>query len=346
MFQQSERFGVKLVTGAFFGEDAFIAIDDKARHDALRNVWSVAFRRDTLQALVAYIRNLATEMLTPLAARLRDGETVDLVPGLCRHLPAYVIAHMLGVPPEMRPEIVRWSDLMAASTALGYDIDFETDPAWLAGQRAKRELAAYLIEQIRHRRKSPGNDLISQIVHSKIGASLSEEAIVINTRQLLFAGNETTANWLSHIALILARRPEIRREMAADRGIIPAAVEEMLRWEAVVQTLPRTVYDGDATIGDVTLPDGAPVVLLIGGANRDPERYADADRLDIARERQASLSFGYGMHSCLGVTLGRLEAAETTSVLLDLLPEYALADRVTYTGFNLRGPATLPVVAP
>ena len=345
IFHRSQTFSVKPVTAAFFGEDAFIAIDDKERHNLLRNVWAAAFRRDALQAIVGLIRSIATEMVMPVVERLKSGETVDLIPAFCRPLPAYIIAHMLGIPREMRDKIVRWSDLMATSTASGFNIDVENE-AWKAAEQAKLELAEYLIDQIRYRRNVPGEDLISQIVHSEIGATLSEEAIMINTRQLLFAGNETTANWLGHIALILGRRRDVRAALDADRNLLHDGVEEMLRWEPVVQSLPRTVHGDGASIGGVNMPNGDSVVMLIGGANRDPERYENPDDLDIHRKPSANLSFGFSLHSCLGITLARLEAAETTSVLLDLMPDYELDAPVSFTGFNLRAPAALPIRAP
>jgi cytochrome P450 len=282
-------------------------------------------------------------MLAPLVERLKSGESVDLVAGLCRHLPGYVIARLLGVPPEMQDSIVRWSDEMAASTADGYDIDYETNAAWQTGERAKRDMAAYIIEQIRYRRTHPGEDLISQIVHSEIGATLSEEAMVINTRQLLFGGTETTANWLAHITHILATRPALRNELNADRSLIPAAVEEMLRWEPVVHALPRSVYGGDVTIEDVSVPEGAPVVVLLGAANRDPRRHDRPDELDIRRQGWPSLAFGFGMHNCIGMFLARTEATQATEAILDRIPDYRLAGDINYSGFIVRGPAAVPI---
>lgn len=343
IFAHPEQFSVKPVVPAFFGEEAFISIDDKARHNALRLMWSDAFRPASVAGLAQVVRGIADRMLDPLVERLAAGETVDLVEGLCRHLPAYVIAHLLGIPREMQDMLIAWSDKMAAATAGGYAIDYATDPAWLAGEQAKRDMADFIIDQIRDRRSRPGADLISQMVHSPIGRTLSERAMMINTRQLMFAGSETTANWLGHIVEILGKRPDIRRQLNADRTLLRAATEEILRWEPVVHALPRTVTGGEVEIEDVLLPDGVPVVPLLGAANRDPRRYDDPDRLDIRRKGPASLAFGFAIHNCIGIFLARLEADQATAAILDRIPAFDLAAEVTYTGFTLRGPAAVHV---
>jgi len=231
---------------------------------------------------------------------------------------------------------------MAKANSGGFGDNYAATPEWQAGERAKAELAEFLSEQIRHRRDHPGEDLISQIVHAEVGRTLSEDEIIINTRQLLFAGNETTANWLAHICHILGQRPELRAELDGNRDLLPAALEEMLRWEPVVQVMPRNAV-GRITLEGVEMEDGASFTMLLGGANRDPERYVDPEALDIHREPRASLAFGYGLHSCLGVTLARLEAVATTACLLDKMPAYQIAGPIGWTGFNLRGPSPLPI---
>jgi cytochrome P450 len=342
IFNHPEVLGAEPAITGFFGREAFIAIDDKAQHNALRNIWAIAFRRDTLQPLAPLIRRITSDLLDPLIERMQAGETVDIAADVCRLIPAYVISHMMGVPEEAQPSVVEWSDAMAKANSGGFGENYAATPEWQAGERAKAELAAFLSEQIRHRRDHPGDDLISQIVHAEVGRTLSEDEIIINTRQLLFAGNETTANWLAHICHILGQRPALRAELDGNRELLPAALEEMLRWEPVVQVMPRNAV-GRITLEGVEMEDGASFTMLLGGANRDPARYADPETLDIHREPKASLAFGYGLHSCLGVTLARLEAVATTACLLDKLPAYAIAGPVGWTGFNLRGPSPLPI---
>jgi cytochrome P450 len=182
-------------------------------------------------------------------------------------------------------------------------------------------------------------------VHSEVGRTLSDEAMMVNTRQLLFAGNETTANWLAHIVVVLGRHPEVRRQIIADPSLTAQALDEIMRWEPVVHTLPRGVRGDDVVIAGQKLQDGVEVVMLFGGANRDPERYEDPERFNIHRERKANLGFGYGLHSCLGVTLARIEALEATNALLAHFPEYELtAPAPSFATFPMRGPGPIHIV--
>lgn len=340
-----ERFTVEDRSGGpkLFGPEAFIGIDDKERHDALRGVWSIAFQRASLEHLRGVITEIADRMIDGMEAKLRAGATVDAMRDLCRDLPAYVIAYMLGVPAEMRPKIVEWSDLMGAAVGFPPSEWRDDNPAWVAANEARQNLADYIVEQIDYRRANPGDDLISQIVHSDIGRSLSDQAIMENSRQLLFAGNETTAKWLGHCMVVLSSRPEVMTEVRNDRGLLPNAVEEIMRWQPVVGTTFRTLRGGDLELEGSRIRNGDKLMVMTGAANRDPERYSDPDRFDIHREFKANLGFGYGMHSCLGVTLARLETQITMGRVLDRIPNFELAGDITYSSFQLRGPHAVPI---
>lgn len=340
-----ERFTVenKRAGPSLFGPDAFIGIDDKERHDALRGVWSVAFQRGSLEQLRIVIAEIADRMLDGMEAKLRGGETVDAIRELCRDLPAYVIAHMLGVSENMRPKIVEWSDLMGAAVGFPPSEWTAENPAWVAAETARQNLADHIMEQIEYRRRNPGDDLISQIVHSEIGKTLTDQAIMENSRQLLFAGNETTAKWLGHCMVVLGQHPQVLEEVRQDRGLLANAVEEIMRWEPVVGTTFRSLRGGDIEIEGATIRDGDQLMVMTGAANRDPERYERPGEFDIHRAFKANLGFGYGMHSCLGVTLARLETQITIGRVLDRIPGFRLAGDVTYSSFQLRGPQVVPV---
>jgi len=340
---QSDTFGQQGLITSLFGEEAFISIDDRRLHNALRNVWVHAFGASGVERLVPAVRAIVADMLEGAAAKLAQDGSVDMVGALCRPLPAHVIAHMMGVAQDMIPTVIEWADLMANATASGFPIDYANDPHWLASERAKAELADYLAGQIAFRRKHPGDDLISCLVRSEIGATLSDRAMMVNIRQLLFAGNETTGNWLGHIVHTLGRFPDERGVLRRDRSLLPAALEEVLRWQGVTHVLPRGVGASGATVGEITLPPGTEVILLLGAAGRDPERWDDPDRFDIRREPKPHLAFGFGLHSCLGATLARMEALEVASALLDRFPDYRIAAPVTYGNFSLRGPTSLRI---
>lgn len=336
---QPDTAGQEGLIASLFGEEAFISIDDRALHNALRNVWVAAFGRGGVDRLVPVVRQVVHAMLDAALETLRGGAPVDMVAALCRPLPAHVIAHMMGVERETIPTVIGWADTMAQATASGFPIDYANDPHWLASEQAKAELGAFLIAEMRRRRADPGDDLVSQIVRSEIGATLSEQAMMVNLRQLLFAGNETTSNWLGHILVTLAERAEDRRALREDPALIPAAVEEVLRWQGVTQVLPRGVKAA-TTIAGQDLPAGSELILLLGAAGRDPDRHAAPDRFDIRREAKPHLAFGFGLHSCLGAALARMEAREVTAALLERLPDFRLARPVTYGSFSLRGPTT------
>nr|WP_047165650.1 cytochrome P450 [Sphingomonas sp. Y57] len=340
----SDRYKIEgSIAEEVFGPEAFITMDNKARHNALRGIWSVAFQRDSLERLGTLIAGIADEMMDKIEDRFRAGETIDAMAAFGRELPAYVIAHMLGVPDEARPKIVEWSDRIGEGVSEPPNFSRDSNPAWLASEQAKAELADYILGQIEERRRRPGDDLISQIVHSDVGRGLSDHAIMANTRQLLFAGNETTAKWLGHSLVVLAQHPDVRRELVANRGLLPNALEEIMRWEPVVLIIPRLVSGGDAEIAGTRIPEGADISLITAAANRDPLRYEDPNRLNIHREYKANLGFGYGLHSCLGVTLARLEAQVTISRVLDRMPDFVLAGDVDYGAFQLRGPLNVPL---
>lgn len=325
----------------FFGEEAFITINDRPRHNELRDVWVAAFGHNGVEKLVPEVRRIIAGMMGPVMEQLRAGEPCDLFAMLCRTLPANVIAYMMGVSGEMTGTVIRWADDMARATMGGFPIDFDNDPYWRASENAKEELAAFLFEQIDYRRRHPGTDLISTMVHSEAGKRLSEHAIMVNVRQLLFAGNETTSNWLGHIAATFGACQGEWRTIGADRTLVAAAVEEVLRWQGVTQVMMRTVGPEGATLAGHPLAPGDQLVMLLGAAGRDPERYEQADTFDIRREARPHLAFGYGLHTCLGAILARMEALEVANALLDHLPAYRLAQPVHYHNFSLRGPVSV-----
>lgn len=324
-------------SAALFGDDAFISIDDRKRHDALRLVWAEAFRMRGLEAIRADIAAIATGLLNPVGQRLRDGEAVELVSALCRPLPTLVIAKMMGVPPEMLGDVVRWSDEMAGGGP-AYLADEAARAAVARREAAKADLAGYLGELLNARRARPAEDLVSTLAVSEPARGLPDDQLVQNLRQLLFAGNETTAKWLAQLFVTYAEDPEVRREIAADRSLIRPANDEVMRWQGVVGTLVRRVRGGPVELAGIELGDGDEVTCVLAAANRDPQRFADPDRFDIHRPPQPNLGFGVGLHFCLGINLAKLEAELAVGGLLDRVPGFRVAGPYTYSSLPLRGP--------
>lgn len=340
-FSQFEALNHGGLIESFFGSDAFIVIDDRARHNELRDVWVAAFGNNGVERLVPVVRGIVGDLLLPVMEELRSGEDCDLFAALCRPLPAQVIAHMMGVSGEMTATVTRWADDMARATIGGFPIDYANDPWWLASERAKAELADFLLDQLEFRRRIPGDDLISAMVCSDAARRLSDQAMMVNVRQLLFAGNETTSNWLGHITATFGEFRHDWQAIGAERALVPGAVEEVLRWQGVTQVMMRSAGPQGAVLAGQNLAPGDELVMLLGAAGRDPERYTSPDTFDIRRDAPPHLAFGYGLHTCLGAILARMEAREVTGALLDALPAYRLVEPVCYHNFSLRGPVAV-----
>jgi cytochrome P450 len=249
-----------------------------------------------------------------------------------------VISLMMGVPDEMMGEVVRWSDAMAEGGPA-----YQTDQGAARAAAARREaakaaLADYLGELLARRRAQPGDDLVSTLATAEVAGGYTDAQLVQNLRQLLFAGNETTARWLGHIFAVYGERPDLQREVSADRSLIVPVNDEIMRWQGVVGTLIRRVRGGPVALGGVSLADGDDVTLLLSSANRDPERFDEPDQFDIARRPEANLGFGVGLHHCLGINLAKLEAEVLVGAVLDQIKAFRLAAPYQYSALPMRGP--------
>lgn len=323
---------------------------DGPHHDRMRAIWSDDFRPRSLAGLRPVITEIVDAALAPVVQRLRRGETVEIVSAATRSIPTAVIAHMLGIEPAMTERFCRWSDAMSAS-AEGYTSPGERGAQLIAaGRLATAALNDYLRQQIGQRRSCPAHDsdLITTMVQAPYAcAHMTEQEIVASNTQLVFAGNETTAKLLAQVVVTLAAHPEQRQAIASDRSLIPAAVEEVHRFETITHSVFRDVVGAPAVVSGVEIPADARITLLLGAANRDPARWERADQFDVTRAKRPHLGFAFGLHSCLGMNLARLEAQVFLSRLLDVLPEWQVHTPVDYgTNYAVRGPAAVQVSAP
>lgn len=320
---------------------------DGRHHDDMRSIWSDDFRPRTLAALRPVIADVVRRRLAPVVDRLAAGETVEVVSELTRGIPTEVIAHMLGIEPDMVDRFSAWSDAMGAS-AEGYTNPGERGAQLIAvGKQATGELNDYIRAQI-DRRRCPsfaGTDLITTMVRNDYACRhMTEQEIVASNTQLVFAGNETTAKLLAQIVVTLAAHPEQRRAIAADPSLVPAAVEEVHRHETISHSVFRDAIGADARVGDIGIPDGRRLTLLLGAANRDPERWDHPERFDVFRKKLPHLGFAFGLHSCLGMNLARLEGQVFLEELLAALPEWQVHGPVGYgMNYAVRGPAEVVI---
>ena len=311
---------------------------DPPDHTRLRALVNKAFTPRAVAALEPHIRELTTTLLDAVD----DPAAFDLMEAVAKPLPVIVIAEMLGIPPEDRARFAVWSDQRARilEPTLSPD-ERETADA------AMRSLDEYLMPIISARRVDPKDDIISALAQAEEeGDKLTEREVLIMLRLLLVAGNETTTNLIGNGVLALLRHPDQLAALREDPGLIPSAVEELLRFDSPVQVDVRSVLD-DCEVNGFRVRRGDNVVTLLGAANRDPDRFEAPDRLDVRRGDQNHLSFGRGIHHCLGAPLARLEGRVVLQALIERFSSLRLLeDRPAFrSSVALRGLLALPVSA-
>jgi cytochrome P450 len=312
---------------------------DAPRHTRLRLLVNKAFTPGTVEGLAPFIRTFVDEVLAAAQARGR----MDVMAELAFPLPATVIAEMLGVPPTDRDRFKQWSD---DSTAAAGNLPANLSPDVLRkAVAAFEELQTYFRGIIAQRRAEPRDDLLSALVRAQEeGDRLSDEELLANSVLLLNAGHETTTNLIGNGTLALLRHPDQVRRLRDDPSLIPAGVEEMLRYDSPVQFTSR-ILKADVELGGKVLRAGQTVLLLLGAANRDPEQFPDPDRFDVGRAENKHVAFGLGSHFCLGAPLARLEGRIVFEALLGRAPGMRLdGPPPRYRqNFNLRGLESLQV---
>jgi len=329
-----------------FGGLTMEMVDVRERHDAIRGIWAKDFERGSLEERRELVERLVADQLDPFVERVRSGETVDAVANMTRRIPTLVVAHLLGIETSMIDQFSDWSDAMAGIAEGALDPTEAGKATMATGRAATVALNDYLAHQVTDRRRCPSEDLIGKMVASPYAESdMTEQEIIASNTQLVFAGNETTAKLMAHTLVTLAAHPDQRRRLAEDRTLVPAAIEEVHRFQTIAQFMDRFVR-ADVEIEGVLLPKRSVVTALEGAANRDPERWDDASSFDVTRPARQHLGFGFGMHSCIGLNLARLEATIWLDRLLDHLPEFEVVGDVDYgKNFQIRGPLAVHVAA-
>ena len=317
---------------------------DNPRHDQVRSIWARDFQRGTLEQQRALIDSVVAGTVSAFAEAVRAGETPDAVPAMTRRVPTQVIANLLGIPAGDYRQFVAWSDAMC-DLLRGHHMPGPEGQAYVdRGLQATAELNAYINAEVDKRRRAPGPDLISKMASSPVAETMAADEIVASNTQLVFAGNETTSKLMGYVLIALAEHPDQRAVLRADRSLIPRAIEEIHRWTSVLVYNLKFAQEEGAPVAGVPLPKDSTVMCLQAAANRDPSRWENPDVLDITREPRQHLGFGFGMHSCLGMNLARLEIEVWLNHLLDELPDWTVAGDVDWGGnWMVRGPAAIPL---
>ena len=294
---------------------------DQPRHRKLRGLVSQAFTPKMVAGLEPRIADVTNELLDAT-----DSNRMDLIEDLAYPLPVIVIAELLGIPTSDRPVFRRWADAL-------FERNIEPDESLVqlreeavtAVAPTLREMNTYLLDHIRARRGNPGDDLTSKLVSAQVdGQHLDDEEIVGFVGLLLLAGHITTTATLGNAVLTFDDHPTVVAKLRADPALLPASIEEVLRLRTPFPRLGRRATT-DAEVGEVVIPAGGIVVTWLAAANRDERVFDEPDRFDIRRRPNPHLTFGHGIHFCLGAPLARLEAKVALEILLRRYREIGVA---------------------
>ncbi len=316
---------------------------DPPEHSRLRRLTSKVFHLQSMNAMRPKAEELVEWLFGRIRERIGDAGEIDFITDFAGPLPALVIMAMLGVPKEELAKVKRMSDDIALFIGSSRTSPEKYDTA----ESATKEMAAFFLELIHDRKKNPQKDLLSQLVDLEDGGDrLTEDELVATCILLLFAGHETTTNHIANGLLSLLRFPDELQALRADPGLAPRAIEELLRYDGPSGAQVRIVKVEQQMRGK-TLKPGDRVFLMLNAANRDPEAYEQPDRLQLARGGPAHLTFGFGMHICLGFPLARMEGQVALPAVARHWRNIALTvpeDRIQWlNSMVFRGMTSLPL---
>jgi cytochrome P450 len=314
-------------------------VQDPPDHTRLRSLVTRAFTARRVADMRPRIAALVNQQLD----RVADKGAMDVMLDLAHRLPVIVICDMLGIPEDHRAAFLAGSNVSGRILEPVPMTRAELDQA----NRATEMGNQYFDQLCELRRRDPQDDLTTELVRAEeAGDRLTTEELRSNIGLLFGAGHETTTNLIGNGLLALHRSPDQWQRLKDAPSLIPNAIEELLRFDSSVQLTGR-VTNTDVEVGGVTLPAGESVVMLLGAANRDPAQYADPDRLDVGRQNVRPMSFGGGIHHCLGAQLARLEGELAFAALIERMPTLELPEKETPAwrqSFTLRGLSRLPAV--
>jgi cytochrome P450 len=320
------------VMGPAMGEHIILGMDEP-EHRRHRALVGTVFRQ---KMLVRWESELVRLVVDELIDTFVDAGRAELVRQFTFQFPAQVIGGVLGLPREDFPQFQVWASAIIS-----------VNSAWERGIAASTALKEYLAAVLDDRRAHPRADLVSDLAVAELdGERLDDEEIFSFLRLLLPAGVETTFRSSGNLIYALLTHPDQLDALRLERSLMPQAIEEALRWEPPLLITSRVVTR-DTEVRGTPIPAGANVTVMLGAANRDPDRYRDPDRFDIFREPKQHISFGHGPHMCLGMHLARMETRVAIGALLDRLPNLRLdpeGNDPHIHGQIFRSPTSLPVL--
>lgn len=319
------------------GPDTIVAMDPP-EHTRLRRVVAKAFTVRRIDSLRPRVQKIVDDLLDDME---KNGSPIDLVESFARPQPGMTIFELMGIPYEDRPKVQRWTDIALSTYSAGYTMAEVVE--------ASTNIRTYLANQIAIRRTDPADDLLGVLVNARDEEDrLSEEEMVNLGVAVVVTGNETTADQITNFIYLLLTHPAHLRELRDNPGLVPQAVEEMLRFTPLLAgaAFPRVATE-NVVLGNTLVRAGEAVLPAMMSANRDEAVFASPDTLDFHREDNPHLGTGHGVHRCLGASLAKLELEIAISSLLKRFPRLRLAipeeDVMFRKGTLQRAPQELPV---
>jgi cytochrome P450 len=309
---------------------------DPPQHTKYRRLVSKVFTARAIAALEKRVEDIADELLDEMARH----DTVDLVDSYAAPLPVRIIAEILGIPDHMQRQMLEWGNAAAVTLdpALSY-------PTFKRAADALREMHLWLDHHLSSLRRNPGNDLMSQLATLKDeGETMTDVELRATALLVTGAGFETTVNLIGNGVMALLTNPEQLAVLRADAALWDNATDEVLRWDSPVQNTVRFATE-DTEVCGIAVPKGRIITMMIGGANRDPDVFADPHEFDVRRANARDhLAFSAGIHFCLGASLARLEGSVALRKLFERFPDLALAGPAERRPLRvLRGYEHLPI---
>lgn len=335
---RERRFGVGEEPGLDGIVDLSLLELDPQDHTRLRRLVAPAFSPRRMKTQEERIQRVVDRLIDDLAVRLKDGP-VDLMSTYAKPLPIAMIASLMGIPDEELPALGRHGD------AIGGVLDgVQSFGHFRRVRRARADLDTLFLQLAERRRQEPAEDIVGDLVVALDAGELSEAEFRALCSLVLVAGFETTVNLIGNAMDALMNRPEVWRRLTEDPALVDALAEETLRWDSPVQATSRTAR-ADLEVNGHVVPKGTLMLVLIGGANRDPKVFERPDEFDIDRPNaHEHLAFGQGIHHCVGRPLAMLEGRIALRTLAERLPELRrAAPSELGTGMILRGRSRLPV---
>jgi cytochrome P450 len=310
---------------------------DAPSHTRLRSLAAYAFSPQRVHVLRGHIWEITNRLLD----KVQGNDRMDVIADLAEPLPCIVTAEMLGVPVEDYPQLKAWSQDFAEM--LG---NFQHNPDRVPQiLKSVGEMTAYFRSAMREQLTHPRDGLVRSLMTAEVqGDRLSEEEVIANCIVTMVGGQETTTNLIGNGVLSLLRNPSQLEKLRCDLSLIPSAVEELLRYESPSQHTARLAPE-DTVLGEKRIRKRQAVIAVMAAGNRDPERFPDPDRLDIARADNRHLAFGWAAHFCFGAALARIEGQTAFELLLRRFSNWTLepGPLVWRTNLGLRGLTKLPI---